>query len=63
MTVPTQQIQPAPCPVCDAGVALGADTICDELIECDDCGVELVVLSTQPMVLAEAPQTEEDWGQ
>lgn len=51
------------CPVCDGSLTLAADTICDELLECDDCGCELVVVTTTPLALAEAPQIEEDWGE
>jgi alpha-aminoadipate carrier protein LysW len=53
----------ADCPVCDAGVSLATDTVVDELMECDDCGCELVVSSLQPMALDEAPMAEEDWGE
>lgn len=51
------------CPFCEAEVALADDTIKDELIECGDCGTELVVSSLEPLALEEAPQAEEDWGQ
>lgn len=51
------------CPYCDGDVMLADDTVKDELIECDDCGTELLVASMQPLMLEEAPQAEEDWGQ
>ena len=51
------------CPLCEANVALGIDTVQDELVECIDCGIELVVTSMNPLQLEEAPQAEEDWGQ
>lgn len=53
----------ATCPVCDALISLAEDTIEDELLECHDCGSELIVSSTDPYVLEVAPQTEEDWGE
>jgi alpha-aminoadipate/glutamate carrier protein LysW len=55
--------QLAECPYCDAEVALAEDTVKDELLECDDCGTELLVISLAPLSLEEAPQAEEDWGQ
>jgi alpha-aminoadipate carrier protein LysW len=51
------------CPVCAAEVKIADDTISGELVVCDDCGVELEVLETDPVKLAEAPSAEEDWGQ
>jgi len=51
------------CPLCEANVALGIDTVLDELVECIDCGTELVVTSMNPLRLEEAPHAEEDWGQ
>lgn len=51
------------CPVCDADVKLGANTVLDELVECGDCGSELVVTCLDPFRVDEAPQVEEDWGQ
>ncbi len=51
------------CPICDASLALSADTLANELLDCDDCAGELVVVSTAPLTLEEAPQVEEDWGE
>lgn len=51
------------CPYCDGAVMLANDTVKDELIECGDCGTELLVASLEPLTLEEAPQAEEDWGQ
>jgi alpha-aminoadipate carrier protein LysW len=51
------------CPICDASVALAGDAVVDELLECRDCGTELVVASLDPPTVEEAPATEEDWGQ
>lgn len=51
------------CPVCDAEISLADDTIRDELLECVECGTELLVTSLNPPELEEAPQTEEDWGE
>lgn len=51
------------CPVCDFDVTAPEDPIEGELLECEDCGIELEVLSVDPIVLAEAPEEEEDWGE
>jgi len=51
------------CPVCGAEVSPGDDAVKGELIECDDCGSELEIVSLDPLKLEEAPEAEEDWGQ
>lgn len=51
------------CPVCDAAVEPTDDPVVGELLECSECGVELEILSLEPITLGEAPQTEEDWGE
>ena len=53
----------AECPVCAADVELEEDAVQGELIPCADCGSELEVLGIAPPKLAEAPETEEDWGE
>ena len=53
----------AGCPVCDAEVDVVEDTVVDELLECDDCGCELVVTALDPVAFEEAPMAEEDWGE
>ena len=51
------------CPTCGAEITLASDTVVSELLECPDCGSELEVTSLDPASLAEAPETEEDWGE
>jgi alpha-aminoadipate/glutamate carrier protein LysW len=51
------------CPVCDGDVELADDAVEGELIECPDCGSELEITGLAPVTLAEAPESEEDWGQ
>ncbi|MEK7486704.1 MAG: lysine biosynthesis protein LysW [Planctomycetota bacterium] len=53
----------AQCPICEAEVTLPKGTIQGELIGCPDCGSDLEVVKINPVVLQEAPQEEEDWGQ
>lgn len=51
------------CPVCSAGVKLAADTVKGELVQCGDCGADLEVSGLTPVLLAEAPEEGEDWGE
>ena len=51
------------CPECGAKVALPDDVMDGEIIECEDCGVELEVTSLTPVKLELAPEEEEDWGE
>jgi alpha-aminoadipate carrier protein LysW len=52
----------AECPECAATVEL-QDPERGEIVECPDCGVELEVVSVQPVSLQPAPEEEEDWGE
>lgn len=51
------------CPVCGGEITLPKGTVKGELIECDDCGTELEAISVKPLIVSEAPQEEEDWGE
>ena len=51
------------CPVCDAEVPVAKDAVVSELVVCASCCVALEVRGLDPVVLDEAPQEEEDWGQ
>lgn len=51
------------CPECEATVDVDADVEEGEILECPECGVELEVISTNPVELGIAPQEEEDWGE
>jgi alpha-aminoadipate carrier protein LysW len=52
----------AKCPECDAQLQL-EDVIEGEIIVCSDCGVDLEVVSLDPVTLELAPMEEEDWGE
>ena len=52
----------AECTEC-AGAIQFAATLPGEILDCPDCGAELEVRSVNPLVLALAPQVEEDWGE
>lgn len=51
------------CPVCGGDVELPRDPVEGELLECSECASELEILGLAPVVLAEAPEAEEDWGE
>lgn len=51
------------CPACEATVAVGVEPYPSEIIECGDCRSELEVVSVSPLLVALAPEVEEDWGE
>ena len=51
------------CPECEGNVELAEDAEDGEIISCPDCGVELEIVSVDPVELALAPTEEEDWGE
>lgn len=51
------------CCVCEADVKVVDDVLVGELINCPDCGTELEVISISPVVVQEAPEVQEDWGE
>ena len=53
----------AECPECGAQIAEDTNYEEGEIIDCEDCGVELEVISDDPLDLALAPEEEEDWGE
>ncbi|WP_327432442.1 lysine biosynthesis protein LysW [Streptomyces sp. NBC_01236] len=53
----------APCPSCESDLKLDTTHRQNEIIECADCRSELEILSLDPLLLALAPEVEEDWGE
>ena len=51
------------CVECGAVLNLPDDLMQNEIIPCAECGVELEVISVDPLELAMAPEVEEDWGE
>ena len=51
------------CPECAAEIQLAEGIEEGEIIVCSDCGVELEVISLDPIVLEMAPEEAEDWGE
>ena len=50
------------CIECGADLEL-EDVVVGEIVQCPECGVELEVLSLDPVELGLAPAEEEDWGE
>lgn len=55
--------QSAVCPECEGPVQFPRRPIAGEIAVCAGCGAELEVRTVQPLVLALAPEVEEDWGE
>lgn len=51
------------CPECGSALEMGSDLMAHEIIDCPSCGVELEVLSLDPIKVELAPEEEEDWGE
>ena len=51
------------CPECGAVIVFDEMPMVGEIIECDECGVELEVTGINPITIAVAPEVEEDWGE
>jgi alpha-aminoadipate/glutamate carrier protein LysW len=51
------------CPVCETPVDLPDISLVSEIFECSDCRSELEVVAVDPVLLAVAPEVEEDWGE
>lgn len=51
------------CLECDAEVDIPSDAMENELVACPECGVELEIMSLNPIALELAPEIEEDWGE
>ncbi|GGT82711.1 lysine biosynthesis protein LysW [Streptomyces lateritius] len=51
------------CPECEEPVSIGDSVRLNEILECGGCRSELEIVALDPMVLALAPDVEEDWGE
>ena len=53
------------CPICDALITLDEEVEETEILSCQDCQSVLVVDEVQNtrIILNQAPQIEEDWGE
>jgi alpha-aminoadipate carrier protein LysW len=51
------------CPQCEDEVQISDSPRLNEIIECAGCRSELEIVALSPVVLALAPEVEEDWGE
>lgn len=51
------------CPECESPLTLPGEPTLNEIVECADCRAELEVVAADPLLLALAPEIEEDWGE
>jgi alpha-aminoadipate carrier protein LysW len=51
------------CVECAGPVELPPEVVQNEILICPECGVELEVISLEPLRLELAPEVEEDWGE
>ncbi|MCP4287974.1 MAG: lysine biosynthesis protein LysW [Gammaproteobacteria bacterium] len=51
------------CIECEGDVFLATGTEENELVVCPDCGVDLEILSIEPLTVDLAPMEDEDWGE
>ena len=51
------------CPECEAVITLETSSEIGEILVCPDCGVDLEVLTLEPVSVALAPMEQEDWGE
>lgn len=50
------------CPECDAALDVNG-VVQGEIVVCPSCGVDLEVMSLEPLSVALAPMEQEDWGE
>lgn len=51
------------CPECEEEVQISPSARLNEIIDCAGCRSELEIVGLSPVVLALAPEVEEDWGE
>ena len=51
------------CPECGTEMKLPKDVVENEIVDCGSCGVELEVISLNPLKVDMAPEEQEDWGE
>lgn len=53
----------ASCPECEGVLMLTPPARAFDIVECGECRSELEVVAVDPVILALAPEVEEDWGE
>jgi len=55
----------ASCPICGGAILLTTDVEISEIITCSECYNRVVIekIEGRDVILSEAPEIDEDWGQ
>ena len=51
------------CPDCNAFINVDSEATLHEIVSCPCCGLELEIISLDPLLLQEVPLEGEDWGE
>ena len=51
------------CPECAADIGVAQQPELNEILVCRECAGEIEVISVEPLMIARAPEAEEDWGE
>ena len=51
------------CPECGTEVKISEDVVENEIVDYGACGVELEIVSLDPIKVDLAPEEQEDWGE
>lgn len=51
------------CVICEGKITVPENVMIGEVVICGDCGSELEIVGLDPVILAEAPEIQEDWGE
>lgn len=51
------------CPECEGQVGVESGIRVGEIVECPECAAELEAVGVSPLLLALAPEADEDWGE
>ena len=51
------------CPECERALNLNGGARLSEIVACPECGSELEIVSTSPVMVVVASEPEEDWGE
>ncbi|NEB74969.1 lysine biosynthesis protein LysW [Streptomyces sp. SID14478] len=61
--MPTAETTVQACPECEGQVGVESEVRAGEIVECPECAAELEVVGVAPVLLALAPEADEDWGE
>ncbi|MFI9219478.1 lysine biosynthesis protein LysW [Streptomyces werraensis] len=61
--MPTAETTVEACPECEGRVGVESKVRAGEIVECPECAAELEIVGVSPLMLALAPEADEDWGE